>query len=132
MMANCFERRLSFARLESAGMSLRLVRSPVAPKMTITQGDALGLEAWWLRLMRGFLDAPGFALLRDWVAQLFFSTWPPNWKRIAERIFDAKSDSPRDVKRSYSASVRTGDGAPDSMPAMMVHRPSPESETRPE
>src|SRR6266436_307750 len=42
MIANCLESRLSAARLESAGMSLRLVRSPVAPKMTMTQGEATG------------------------------------------------------------------------------------------
>src|ERR1700756_4581170 len=42
MMANCLESRLSAARLASAGMSLRLVRSPVAPKMTMTQGEATG------------------------------------------------------------------------------------------
>ena len=40
MIANCLESRLSLARLQSAGMSLRLVRSPVAPKITMTQGAA--------------------------------------------------------------------------------------------
>ncbi len=38
-----------------------------------------------------------FIMLRN---QCFFSMCPPNWKRIADRIFDAKSDSPRDVNRS--------------------------------
>src|SRR6266481_6044425 len=47
MMANCLESRLSAARLHSAGMSLRLVRSPVAPKMTITQGAATGFSCTW-------------------------------------------------------------------------------------
>src|SRR6267378_8626636 len=47
MMANCFERRLSAARLHSAGISLRLVRSPVAPKITITQGAAIGFSWTW-------------------------------------------------------------------------------------
>src|SRR5271154_217058 len=42
-MANCLERRPSCARLASAGMSLRLVRSPLAPNMTMTQGEAMGL-----------------------------------------------------------------------------------------
>src|SRR5689334_395199 len=37
-MANSRESRLLFARLYKAGKSLRAVRSPVAPKITITQG----------------------------------------------------------------------------------------------
>src|ERR1700730_12387959 len=52
MMANCLESRLSAARLQSAGMSLRLVRSPVAPKMTMTQGEATGFVFRWF--MRSF------------------------------------------------------------------------------
>src|ERR1700674_5127912 len=50
MMANCLEIRLSVARLQSAGISLRLVKSPVAPKMTMTHGEAtvFGL-AWFMR-----------------------------------------------------------------------------------
>src|ERR1700692_3887947 len=55
MMANCLERRLSFARLHSAGMSLRLVRSPVAPKITMTQGDGVGFKFWWFEFMRGLV-----------------------------------------------------------------------------
>src|SRR5258706_9917294 len=49
-MANCLESRVSAARLLSAGMSLRLVRSPVAPKMTMTQGEAT--EFTFERFMR--------------------------------------------------------------------------------
>src|SRR5260370_25755003 len=41
-MANSRERRLRFARLYSAGRSLRAVRSPVAPKMTMAQGPLWG------------------------------------------------------------------------------------------
>src|SRR2546426_12515247 len=52
-MANCFGRRLSCARLHSAGISLRFVRSPVAPKMTMTQGAAVGFESGWFRFMNG-------------------------------------------------------------------------------
>src|SRR5258707_3981600 len=49
MMANCLESRLSAARLQSAGISLRLVKSPVAPKMTITQGAAtVFIWAWFM------------------------------------------------------------------------------------
>src|SRR5260370_13885545 len=40
MGANWGERRLCFAKLHNAGISLRLVRSPLAPKITITQGLA--------------------------------------------------------------------------------------------
>src|SRR6202035_99354 len=39
-MANSRESKSALARLYSAGISLRLVRSPPAPKMTITQGSA--------------------------------------------------------------------------------------------
>src|SRR3984893_8182381 len=54
-IANCLERRLSFARLQSAGINLRLVRSPVAPKMTMTQGDGVGFKFWWFEFMRGLV-----------------------------------------------------------------------------
>src|SRR4029450_9009215 len=37
--ANWRDRRLSFAKLYRAGMSLRLVKSPDAPKITMTQGS---------------------------------------------------------------------------------------------
>ncbi len=60
------------------------------------------------------------------------STWPPNSYRIADSTLSAKSDSPRELKRSYSAAVRTCAGTASSMAASMVHRPSPESDTRPE
>ena len=60
-----------------------------------------------------------------------FSSWPPNCLRIAESTLSAKSASPREVKRSYSAVVRTGAGTPSSIAAIEVQRPSPESETRP-
>ena len=43
----------------------------------------------------------------------------------------ANSASPRELKRSYSAAVRTGAGTASSMAALIVQRPSPESETRP-
>src|SRR5580692_7907033 len=39
-MANSRESRSALARLYSAGMSLRAVKSPPAPKITITQGSA--------------------------------------------------------------------------------------------
>ena len=45
--------------------------------------------------------------------------------------WSAKSASPRELKRSYSAVVSTFAGTPSSTAASTVHRPSPESETRP-
>jgi hypothetical protein len=51
---------------------------------------------------------------------------------MAESTLLAKSASWREVKRSKSALASTGAGAPSSMAAVMVQRPSPESETRPE
>ena len=43
----------------------------------------------------------------------------------------AKSSSPRELKRSYSAALRTGAGTDSSIAAAIVQRPSPESDTRP-
>src|SRR5580658_211060 len=60
-----------------------------------------------------------------------FSTWPPNSKRIAESSLSAKSASPRELNRSYSAADNTWAGTPSSIAASMVQRPSPESDTRP-
>src|SRR5258708_36012094 len=40
MMAKCWGKTFSCARLSRAGRSLRLVRSPVAPKMTMAQAAA--------------------------------------------------------------------------------------------
>src|ERR1700745_1776244 len=70
MMANCLERRLSFARLHSAGIHLRLVKSPVAPKMTMTQGDGVGFKFWWFEFMRGLVL---LILLSGLSAYCFFS-----------------------------------------------------------
>ena len=50
---------------------------------------------------------------------------------MAESSLSAKSASPRELKRSYSAAVRTGAGTASSIAALIVHRPSPESDTRP-
>ena len=59
------------------------------------------------------------------------SRWPPNPCRIADRSLSAKSASPRELKRSYSAALRTGVGIASSIAAAIVQRPSPESDTRP-
>src|SRR6266540_4479731 len=50
---------------------------------------------------------------------------------MAESSLSAKSASPRELKRSYRAAERTWAGTPSSMAALIVHRPSPESDTRP-
>src|SRR5580658_4984146 len=60
-----------------------------------------------------------------------FSIWPPNSKRIAESSLSAKSASPRELNRSYSAADNTWAGTPSSIAASMVQRPSPESDTLP-
>jgi hypothetical protein len=60
-----------------------------------------------------------------------FSRCPPNSNRMAERSLSWKSASPRELNRSYRAVVSTGTGTPSSMAALMVQRPSPESETLP-
>src|SRR5207247_5290491 len=59
------------------------------------------------------------------------SMWPPNCLRIADSSLSVKSASPRELKRSYSAAVRTWAGMPSSTAAITVHRPSPLSDTRP-
>ena len=61
-----------------------------------------------------------------------FSWCPPNCWRMAESSLSAKSASPRELKRSYSAAASTCAGTPSSTAASAVQRPSPESETRPE
>src|SRR5580692_4138433 len=63
--------------------------------------------------------------------QFFFSLWPPNSDRSAERILSANSPLRRDSNRSYSESVMIGAGTPVSTAAATVQRPSPESDTRP-
>src|SRR5439155_2683104 len=61
----------------------------------------------------------------------FFSTWPPKPNRMADSTRFWKSAWPRESKRSYREAVRTWAGTASSMAALMVQRPSPESETRP-
>src|SRR5215469_5327638 len=50
---------------------------------------------------------------------------------MAESSLSANVASPRALKRSYSAVERTGAGTASSIAALIVQRPSPESETRP-
>jgi hypothetical protein len=60
-----------------------------------------------------------------------FSACPPNWLRIADSTLPVKVPRPRDSKRSLSAAPSTLAGTPSSMAAIIVQRPSPESDTRP-
>ena len=50
---------------------------------------------------------------------------------MADSILSANSASPRELKRAYRAALSTGAGTDSSMAALIVQRPSPESETRP-
>ena len=79
-------RKPAFWRFRIAGMSFRLVRSPEAPKMMITQGSAV-------RLCGGVSAVSSF-----WTIYLG-STWPPNCFRIAESSFSAKVCCCRERKR---------------------------------
>src|SRR5437773_6713900 len=60
-----------------------------------------------------------------------FSRWPPNSYRMADSNRSWNSASPREAKRSKSAAARTCAGTASSIAASSVHRPSPESDTRP-
>src|SRR6185437_1543256 len=60
------------------------------------------------------------------------STWPPNFCRIADNIFSANVCSSRERKRTNSAAESTSTGTASSIAASIVHRPSPESCTKPE
>ena len=51
---------------------------------------------------------------------------------MAERSRSAYSSQPREQNRSNRAVLSTPADTPSSMAAWIVHRPSPESETRPE
>src|SRR5262249_35323019 len=87
----------------------------------LAQGEALGERVLRLRrLLGGLRHCSGL-----------FSRWPPKAWRIAERTRSPKSASPREAKRLNSDAASTGAGTPSSTAACTVHRPSPESLTRP-
>src|ERR1700744_1509372 len=106
--------RPAACRWNSPGSSLRLARSPVAPNSTMT---------WFSGLAEPFLSFTD--------AQAFFSACPPNSERMADRILPVNAPRSRDSKRSYSEAAMTEAGTPSSTAASTVHRPSPESDTRP-
>src|SRR5580704_15279665 len=70
-MANCCERSPSCARLISAGISLRLVRSPLAPKITITQGAPVGAASLVFEVIQMVLSQLASLLMRQLVAGFF-------------------------------------------------------------
>src|SRR5215469_18914415 len=74
---------------------------------------------------------PVIALPPSPAAHCFFSAWPPNSDRIADRIFPVNAPLSRDSNRWYRDAEITGTGTPSSTPASTVHRPSPESDTCP-
>src|SRR5262249_35853170 len=65
------------------------------------------------------------------MGQAFFSRCPPNSERSADRTFQVNSPASRESNRSYSDAAITDAGTPSSTAASTVHRPSPESDTRP-
>src|SRR5215472_17702373 len=79
-IANCSGRSFSSAKLQRAGTSLRLVRSPVAPQIVITQGEAsefVSEYSWFMRkigILSRDCDCPhrflGTCLLLDVPAKL--------------------------------------------------------------
>src|SRR6266699_4054501 len=50
-IANCSGRSFSSAKLQRAGTNLRLVRSPVAPQIVITQGEANEFVSGWSKFI---------------------------------------------------------------------------------
>src|SRR6476620_1530255 len=98
--------------------------------LTHRGGDQFGAASGRGPFVRQRLELNRDGIRRP-VHQDGFSTCPPNSLRIADRTLLAKSASPRDEKRDASADVNTGVGTPVSIAATAVHRPSPESLTRP-
>src|SRR5579872_1493695 len=72
-MANCCERSPSCARLIRAGISLRLVRSPLAPKITITQGGPMGAASLWFEVIQIVLSRLASLTRQQLVAGFFFN-----------------------------------------------------------
>src|SRR5581483_2483607 len=121
-------------RWKSPGSSLRLARSPVAPNSTMTW---LSGFAWPPSPFLGFEDSlrgfSGSFADRSLIArpQAFFSACPPNSERRADRTCPVNAPRSLDSNRSYSEAAMTEAGTPSSTAASTVHRPSPESDTRP-
>ena len=139
MTANSRDNNWFFARLYRAGISLRRVRSPLAPKITMAQGSPglpirccsiAGITSVWTMGVEAVLFSLGLyapVIYAFCFAAAAGSTWPPNFWRMAESIFSAKVCSCRERKRVYSAAERTSTGTASSIAAWMVQRPSPES-----
>ena len=91
------------------------------------------LNHFSLRLFQNLCvhSCPFVANLRRHIPATCFSTCPPNSNRIADSTLSAKSSCPRELNRSNSAADSTAAGTASSIAAATVHRPSPESDTRP-
>ena len=109
--------RIIFTR---AGISLRLVKSPPAPKITILVGS-VGSPMQLMVLDESSILSPHFSVGRI--------LCPPKPARIAFKIFPAKEGSCLLRKRICKASVNTGVGTAKSIDSCTVQRPSPESST---
>src|SRR5271156_2766703 len=95
----------------SAGKIFLCARSPVAPKKTSASDGTFG-PAMVLFTSRFAAVVSAISHPYD-----FFSSCPPNSKRMAESSLFAKSASPREVNRSNNALVSTGAGVPSSIAA---------------
>ena len=127
-------RRLSLASLTGASLppgGARLRDPPRArlnalqPAARVIQHCSAGLQT--LSDTSGNRDAPTQAV----PPSLALIAWPPNCSRSAAETFAAKLSSWRDEKRANSAAAITGTGTSSLIASSTVHRPSPESWTKP-
>src|SRR5579884_266870 len=148
--ANSRDSSCSLARLYRAGINLRRVRSPAAPKMTMTQGSpgrpvrvllgAVSTAVWDIcSCLDGAVSnwqlAVGQTVLLGPIANCqllialvpttdyyFGSTCPPNFWLMADSIFSADVCSCLDRKRVYRAADNTSAGTASSIAAWIVQR----------
>ena len=102
------------------GMSLRCVRSPVAPKMTRLHGSGVSRAAEGRgRRLRGVRAHAPFSL----------TAWPPNSLRSAASTLPLNVSSWRERKRMKRLAAITGSGTLCAIACSTVQRPSPVSST---
>src|SRR5215212_8315 len=115
-----------------AGSSLRLARSPLAPKMTIAQGGAVGMlprvrvaraprpcEAGSIRTVEVVQARDSRARGRRFGrgAAARWIVWPPNWLRRPAANLAEKLTGSREANLANKAAAMTGTGASASMAA---------------
>ena len=110
----------------SPACSLRVVRSPSAPKITIVHGSARSRAG-----AMPLICTLGRAVTTGAGAHDFFTAWPPNSLRSAAMTLAPNESVWRERKRMSSESVMTGAGTSRSIASCTVQRPSPESATQP-